>query len=169
VIFLEYLGVPSGAAVAADGTAHVSVRPALRRAAVWLACTALVVTGASGCKSIAAGLPAAAAASPAKGPARAPADPACPLALEAVSTFGLAVARDALEDKESLDKGEIDLIVRALNEAAGSAGDSGVKQSIIDLVSAYLNLRDSLNGTIDSAIEKRILASTSHLKSECGS
>jgi hypothetical protein len=63
----------------------------------------------------------------------------------------------------------IGLIVFALNEAANSAGSSGVKRSIVNPVSAYLKLRESLNGTIDSAIEKRVLANTSNLKSECGS
>jgi hypothetical protein len=53
--------------------------------------------------------------------------------------------------------------------AANSAGRSGVKRSIVNLVSAYLKLRESLNGTIDSAIEKRVLANTSNLKSGCGS
>jgi hypothetical protein len=155
----------------ADGTAPVTgVRQALHRAAVCLACAAFLASSASGCKSLASGMPAAVPASPAaKAPAKAPADLACPQALEAVSTYGPAVVRDAVEDKESLDKAEIGLIVIVLNEAANSAGNSGVKQSIINLVSAYLKLRDSLSGTIDSAIEKRIAANTSNLRSECRS
>jgi hypothetical protein len=56
-----------------------------------------------------------------------------------------------------------------LNKAAKSAGNSAVKKSIINVVSAYLKLRDSLSGTIDSGIEKGIVANTSNLKSECGS
>jgi hypothetical protein len=155
----------------ADGTAPVTgIRTALRRAAVCLACAAFVASSASGCKSIASGIPAAVPASrAAQAPAKAPADLACPQALDAVSTYGPTVVRDAVEDKESLDKAEIDLIVIALNETANSAGSSGVKQAIISLVSAYLKLRGSLSGTIDSAIEKRIAANTSNLKSECRS
>jgi hypothetical protein len=77
------------------------------------------------------------------------------------------VVRDAAEGRDLLDKAEIDLIVLLLNEAANSAGNSPVKQTIINLVTAYLKLRDSLSGTIDSAIEKRILADTTNLKSRC--
>jgi hypothetical protein len=147
--------------ITADGPAPVTgIRTALRRAALGLACAAVVASSASGCKSIAPGMPAA---------ARTPADPACPQALEAVSTYGPAVVRNAVAAKESLDKAEIDLIVIVLSEAANSAGNSGVKQSIITLVSAYLKLRGSLSATIDSAIEKRIVANTSDLDSECGS
>jgi hypothetical protein len=126
----------------ADRAAPVTgVRPVLRRGAVCLACATLLAFGASGCKSPVT--PAAVPASPAaKAPATAPADPACPQALGAVSAYG---------------------------PAANSAGRSGVKRSIVNLVSAYLKLRESLNGTIDSAIEKRVLANTSNLKSECGS
>lgn len=155
----------------ADGTAPVTGhRTALRRAAVWLACATCIASSASGCKPIDSGMPAATPASPAaKAPAKALADPACPQALEAASTYGPTVIRDAVKDKESLDKAEIDLIVLALNEAANSAGNSRVKQPIINLVSEYLKFRDSLNGTIDSAIEKKILANTSNLKSECAS
>jgi hypothetical protein len=105
----------------------------------------------------------------AKAPAKAPADSACQQALEAARTYRPVVLQDAVEDKESLDKAEIDLIVIVLNEAANSAGSSGVKKSIINLVSVYLKLRDSLSGTIDSAIEKRIAANTSNLRSECRS
>lgn len=153
---------------AADGMAPIG--GVLRRAAIWLACTALATFGVSGCKPIAPGMPAVVAASPAaKGSAKAPVDPACPEALEAVSAYGPAAARDAIEDRESLEAAEIDLIVLALNEAAKSAGNSRVRQSIISLVGAYVKLRDSLSGTIDVAIEKGILANTSDLKSECGS
>ena len=77
------------------------------------------------------------------------------------------MVRDAAEGRDLLDKAEIDLIVLLLNEAANSAGDSAVKQTIINLVTAYLKLRDSLSGAIDSAIEKRILADTTNLKSSC--
>jgi hypothetical protein len=77
------------------------------------------------------------------------------------------VVRDAAEGRGLLDEAEIDLIVLLLNEAANSAGNSAVKQTIINLVTAYLKLRDSLSGTIDSAIEKRILADTTNLKSRC--
>jgi hypothetical protein len=73
------------------------------------------------------------------------------------------VIRDAVKEKESLDKAEIDLVILTLNEAANSTGDSRVRQSIISLVSAYLKLRESLSGTIDSAIEKRLLANSSNL------
>jgi hypothetical protein len=157
--------------ITADGTALVTgVRTALRRAARWLACAAVVVSTASGCTSVALGMPAVAPASrAAKAPARTPADPACPRALEAVGTDGPAAVRNAVADKASLDKAEIDLIVIVLSEAANSAGSSGVKRSIIGLVSAYLELRDSLNAAIDSAIEKKIVANTSDLNSECGS
>jgi hypothetical protein len=157
--------------ITADGPAPVTgIRTALRRAALGLACAAVVASSASGCKSIAPGMPAAVPASrAATAPARTPADPACPQALEAVSTYGPAVVRNAVAAKESLDKAEIDLIVIVLSEAANSAGNSGVKQSIITLVSAYLKLRGSLSATIDSAIEKRIVANTSDLDSECGS
>lgn len=149
----------------ADRTALVAgVRPVLRRGAVWLACATLVAFGASGCKS--PGTPAAAPASPA---ATAPADPACPQALDAVSTYGPAVLQNAVGGQEILDQAEIGLIVLALNQAANSAGSSGVKRSIVNLASAYLKLRESLNGTIDSAIENRVLANTSSLKSECRS
>ncbi|HTU04723.1 MAG TPA: hypothetical protein VMG13_04145 [Trebonia sp.] len=157
--------------ITADGTAPVTgIRRALRRAALWLACAAVVASSVSGCKSVDPGVPAAVPASrAAKAPARTPADPACPQALEAISTYGPAVVRNAVADKESLDKAEIDLIVIVLSEAANSAGSSGVKQSIISLVGAYLTLRDSLSTTIDSAIEKKIEANTSDLNSECGS
>jgi hypothetical protein len=153
----------------ADRTAPVTgVRPVLRRGAVCLACATLLAFGASGCKSPVT--PAAVPASPAaKAPATAPADPACPQALGAVSAYGPAALRDAVGGQEVLDQAEIGLVVLALNEAANSAGSSGVKRSIVNLVSAYLKLRESLNGTIDSAIEKRVLANTSNLKSECGS
>jgi hypothetical protein len=77
------------------------------------------------------------------------------------------VVRDAAEGRGLLDEAEIGLIVLLLNEAANSAGNSAVKQTIINLVTAYLKLRDSLSGTIDSAIEKRILADTTNLKSRC--
>jgi hypothetical protein len=77
------------------------------------------------------------------------------------------VVRDAAEGRGLLDEAEIDLMVLLLNEAANSAGNSAVKQTIINLVTAYLKLRDSLSGTIDSAIEKRILADTTNLKSRC--
>lgn len=140
----------------------------LRRGAVCLACATLVAFGASGCKFPVT--PAAVPASPAaKAPATAPADPACPQALGAVSAYDPAALQDAVGGQEVLDQAEIGLIVLALNEAANSAGSSGVKRSIVNLVSAHLKLRESLNGTIDSAIEKRVLANTSNLKSECGS
>jgi hypothetical protein len=148
----------------------------LSRAAAGLACAALVASAASACKPVTPGASAAAPASraaPASAAARASAkassDPSCTQALEAASTYGPAAVRDAVEDKESLDKAEIDLIVLVLNEAANSAGNPAVKQSIISLVTAYLKLRDSLSGTIDSAIEKRIVGNTSNLKSKCGS
>ena len=79
------------------------------------------------------------------------------------------MVRDAVQAKKSLDKARIDLIVLALNEAANSAGNSKVKQPIINLVSGYLKLRDSLSGAVDSAVEQKLLANTSNLKSECGS
>ena len=77
------------------------------------------------------------------------------------------MVRDAAEGRDLLDKAEIDLIILLLNEAANSAGNSAVKQTIINLVTAYLKLRDSLSGAIDSAIEKRILADATNLKSRC--
>jgi hypothetical protein len=151
----------------ADGMAPgTSARTMLRRAAMGLACAAFVSCSASGCKSIASGVRAPA---PAATAAKASSDPACPQAVEAVSTYGPTVVRDAIEDKESLDNAEIGLIVLVLKEAANSADNSGVKHSIINLVSAYLKLRDSLGNTIDSAIEERVLADTSALKSECRS
>jgi hypothetical protein len=79
------------------------------------------------------------------------------------------VVRDGGEGRDLLDKAEIELIVLLLNQAASSAGNSAVKQTIISLVTDYLQLRDSLSGTIDSAIEKRILADTANLKSRCAS
>jgi hypothetical protein len=112
---------------------------------------------------------AAPASASAKTQAKAPANPACPRALEAVSSYGPTVVRDAVQGKESLDKAEINLIVLALNEAANSAGKSKVKQSIINLLSEYLKLRDSLSGAVDSAVEQKILANTSNLNSECRS
>ena len=156
--------------ITADGTAPVTgVRTALCRVALWLAGAAVMASTASGCKSIAPGVPAAVPASrAATAPARTPADPACPRALDAISTYGSAVVRNAVADKASLDKAEIDLIVIVLSDAANSAGSSGVKRSIISLVSAYLELRDSLSATIDSAIEKKIVTNTSDLNSECG-
>lgn len=156
---------------AVDGPAPgARVRPEFRRAAVWLACAAVLATSAAGCKSAAWGMPAAAPASAsAKPSAKATADPVCPGALEAVSPYAPTVVRDAVQGKESLDKARIDLIVLALNEAASSSGNSKVKQSIINLVSEYLKLRDSLSGAVDSAVGQKILANTSNLKSECGS
>jgi hypothetical protein len=112
----------------ADGTAPVTgIRTALRRTAAWLARAACIPSGASGCKSIASGMPAAVPASlAAKAPAKASADSACQQALEAARTYGPVVVQGAVEDKESLDKAEIALIVIVLNEAANPAGSSGV-------------------------------------------
>jgi hypothetical protein len=149
---------------------------ALRRAATGLACAAVLASGAAGCKSIVPGTPAGVSVSPR--PSASPAaqtstkvssDPACTQAQKAVSTFGPAAVRDAIEDKDSLDNAEIDLIVVVLNDAADSAGNSAVKQSIISLASDYLKLRNSLSRTIDSAIEKGIRAHTRNLKSQCRS
>lgn len=157
-------------------TPATSARTALRRAAAALACVTLVASGASACKPVTSSTPApvqastAASASPAaRTSAKASPDPACTQALEAVSTYGPTAVRNAIGDKEFLDKAEIDLIVVVLNQAANSAGNSPVKQSIISLVTAYLRLRDSLSDAIDSAIEKRILADTGDLKSQCAS
>jgi hypothetical protein len=162
----------------ADGPApSAKVRPEFRRAAAWLACAAVVASSAADCKFTDSGTPAAAPASAstsaaasasAKTSAKATADPACPEALEAVSSYGPTVVREAAQGKEILDKAEIDLIVLALNGAAKSAGNSKVKQSIINLLSEYLQLRDSLSDAVDSAVEQKILANTSNLKSDCG-
>jgi len=151
----------------------VGVRRALRRSVVGLACAAVVASGASGCKSVAVGSPARVSASPAA--AASPAahtsteasfEPACTQAQKAVTRYGPAVV-DAIDAKESLDKAEIDLIVVVLNDAADSAGNSAVKQTITSLASAYLTLRYSLSRTLDSAIEKGIRADTRNLGSEC--
>jgi hypothetical protein len=142
----------------------------LRRAAVWLACAVCVASSASGCNPVASVTPAVVSASPAvQATAKASAYPSCTQSLRAVSTYGSAAVQDAVEGKESLGKAEIDLTVLVLNQAAKSAGNSAVRQSIINLASAYLKLRASLSGTIDSAIENGIQADTSNLKSECGS
>jgi len=167
----------------AECTAHVTgTRTTLRHAIAVLALAALAASSVAACKPVTPSTPAAAPASraaPASTPAsassaaptsaRASSAPGCTQALEAASTYGPTVVRDAAEGRDLLDKAEIDLIVLLLNEAANSAGNSAVKQTIINLLTAYLKLRDSLSGTIDSAIEKRILANTSKLKSECGS
>lgn len=149
-----------------DPAPAARVRPKLRRAAVWLACAAVVASGVAGCKFTDSGAPAVAPASPstsasAKTSAKATTDAACPEALEAVSSY--------VQGKESLDKIEIDLIVLALKEAANSAGNFKVKRSIINLLSEYLQLRNSLSDAVDSAVEQKILTNTSNLKSECGS
>jgi hypothetical protein len=155
----------------ANGPAPAArTRPRLRRTAVWVACAAVVASSVASCNFTDSGTPATAPASAstsaavpalAKTPATATADAACPEALEAVSSY--------VQGKESLDKIEIDLIVLGLKEAAHSAGNSKIKQSIINLLSEYLQLRDSLSDAVDSAVEQKILANTSNLKSECGS
>lgn len=148
----------------------------LRRAAVGLACAALVASSASACKPVASDTSAevqaslTASASPAaQASAKPSSDPACTRALDAVSTYGPTAAPDATEGREFLDNAEIGLIVLMLDQAANSAGNSAVKQSIIHLLTAYLKLRDSLSDLIDSAVENGILADISNLKSQCGS
>jgi len=156
------------------------VRSGLRRSAAGLACAAVVAGGTSGCKPDVPAAPARVASSPtasaspaapaspvARTSIKASSDPACTHAQKAVSTYGPAVVQDAIHDKESLDKAEIDLVVIVLNDAANSAGNSAVKQSITSLVRAYLELRGSLTSKIDSAIDRAIRADTRNLRSEC--
>jgi hypothetical protein len=81
--------------------------------------------------------------------------------------FGATVVQDAAEGRDLLGKAEIELVVLLLNEAVNSAGNSAIKRAIINLVTDYLKLRDSLSDAVDSAIEKRILAGTANLKSRC--
>jgi hypothetical protein len=165
----------------AECTAHVTgTRTTLRHAIAGFALAALVTSGAAACKPVTLGTPAAAAASraapaftsaPASSAAptsaRASSALGCTQALEAASTYGPTAVQDAGEGRDLLDKAEIDLIVLLLNKAANSAGDSAVKQTIVNLVTDYLELRDSLSDAVDSAIGKKILADTANLKSRC--
>ena len=161
----------------AEYTAHVTgTRTTLRHAIAGLALAALAASGAAACKPVTPSAPAAApasraapASSAAPASARASSAPGCTQALEAASTYGPTVVQDAAEGRDLLDKAEIELIVLLLNQAATSAGNPAVKQTIISLVTDYLQLRDSLSDAVDSAIEKRILADTANLKSRCAS
>jgi hypothetical protein len=136
---------------------------AVRLVAVSLACSACVAASVAGCASTASGTPAAAPAG-----ATTSSDSGCARALEAVSTDGPAVVRNAVGAKKTLDEVEIDVIVFALDTAADVAGDPAVKQSIRNLANAYSRFHDAWTGAAAPSTEA-ILADTSHLESVCGS
>jgi hypothetical protein len=154
-----FTGAPAGRSPAPDRSRQASARAAVRDAAVSLACAACLAASAAGCAAAAPGTSAAATAS---------ADSGCARALQAVSSYGPSVARDAVEARKIQDTVEIDLIVLALDAAADAAGDPAAKQSIRNLTSAYSRFRDGLTGAIAPSVEA-ILADTSRLESVCGS
>jgi len=136
-----------------------SARAAVRDAALWLACAACVAASAAGCTAAESGTPAAGTASAGSG---------CARALQAVSSYGPSVVRDAVGAKKIQDTVEADLIVLALDAAADAAGDPAARQSIRNLASAYSRFRDGWTSAIAPSMEA-ILADTRRLDSVCGS
>jgi hypothetical protein len=135
------------------------VRAAARRLAVPLACAAFLTAGAAGCASTASGGTTVTATS---------ANSGCTGALQAISTYGPTVLRDAIAAKQTEGRIEISLIVFALDAAADVAGDPGVKQAIRNLANAYSNLRDGWTDAAAPSVES-VVANTNRLDSVCGS
>jgi hypothetical protein len=94
---------------------------------------------------------------------------ACSAALGAVSDYGPAIVKDAIAGHETLAKIEIDLIVTVLKGAAAATGNPAAKQSIVSLAGDYLELKDSLHGKVDAAVEQQVDVGAAHLKEQCKS
>jgi hypothetical protein len=144
---------------------------ATRRAAAGLACAGVLAASVAACDPTSSDHapartpPAAASLSSATASAR----HACSAALSAVGTYGPGVIKDAIEGHETLDKLEIDLLVALLRGASAATGDPAVKSSITGLANDYLNLRDSLHGKVDAAVEKQVDSGAAHLRQQCES
>jgi hypothetical protein len=150
---------PAGRAPGPGRRKLAEARAAVRNATVSLALAACVAASAAGCTAAGSGTPAAATASAGSG---------CARALQAVSSYGPSVVRDAVGAKKIQDTVETDLIVLALDAAADAAGDPAARQSIRSLASAYSRFRDSWTGAVAPSMEA-VLADTRHLDSVCGS
>ncbi len=145
---------------------------ALQRSAAGLACAAVVAVAATGCdptssdQAAPAGTVSAAAAD---STAQASTDHACSAALQAVGDYGPDIIKDAIAGHETLDKIKIDLMLAVLKGAAAATGDPSVKQSIVSLAGDYMNLKESLHGKVDAAVEQQVDNGAARLKAQCGS
>jgi hypothetical protein len=146
------------------------VRPG-PRAAAGLACAVIVAAAAGGCDPASSSQAAAPAATASAAAAASTASTAhaCSAALGAVSDYGPTIVKDAIAGHETLAKIEIDLIVTVLKGAAAAAGNSAARQSIVSLADDYLELKDSLHGKADAAVEQQVDAGAAHLREQCKS